>query len=245
MKERKDRNQKREIMNIYDNTELVRLLRKDIPVLTAQIRNLYAELDHRFHLSGAKIPITFGLDKDLLGSYTRAGDGEKEHFHFSLLFIGYAVEYPLSKEDRMDLYKHEYAHYMQHNIEIPKEYSWQSGLHGSAWKYCCSLIGAAPTPYYRAGEALLKHDYNKVLKNPIHDKTIPLRDNYRREREYQKEKNRVVKFKIGEQVEHPKFGVGHIEEIKQMSDSVRLHIRFREELKIIDQKWLLRTRFQR
>ncbi len=232
-------------MNIYDNTELVRLLRKDIPVLTAQIRNLYAELDHRFHLSGAKIPITFGLDKDLLGSYTRAGDGEKEHFHFSLLFIGYAVEHPLSKEDRMDLYKHEYAHYMQHNIEIPKEYSWQSGLHGSAWKYCCSLIGAAPTPYYRAGEALLKHDYNKVLRNPIHDKTIPLRDNYRREREYQKEKNRVVKFKIGEQVEHPKFGVGHIEEIKQMSDSVRLHIRFREELKIIDQKWLLRTRFQR
>lgn len=232
-------------MNIYDNTELVRLLRKDIPVLTAQIRNLYAELDHRFHLSGAKIPITFGLDKDLLGSYTRAGDGEKEHFHFSLLFIGYAVEHPLSKEDRMDLYKHEYAHYMQHNIEIPKEYSWQSGLHGSAWKYCCSLIGAAPTPYYCAGEALLKHDYNKVLKNPIHDKTIPLRDNYRREREYQKEKNRVVKFKIGEQVEHPKFGVGHIEEIKQMSDSVRLHIRFREELKIIDQKWLLRTRFQR
>lgn len=232
-------------MSIYDNTEFIRLLRKDIPVLTAQIRNLYAELDQRFHLSGAKIPITFGLDRDLLGSYTRSGDGEKEHFYFSLLFVGYAVEHPLSKEDRIDLYKHEYAHYMQQNIEIPKEYSWQSGLHGSAWKYCCSLIGAVPTPYYRVGEALLKHDYDKILKNPIHDRTIPLRDNYRREREYQKEKNRVVKFQIGEKVEHPKFGVGHIEEIKQMSDSVRLYIRFREELKIIDQKWLLRTRFQR
>lgn len=64
----------------------------------------------------------------------------------------------------MDLYKHEYAHYMQYNMDIPDKYNWQPGIHGSAWKYCCSLIGAAPTPYYKAGEGLIKHDYDKVLK---------------------------------------------------------------------------------
>ena len=232
-------------MSQYIDTELIHRLQRETPILTAQIRSLYVELDKKFHLRGAKVPITFGLDRDVLGSYTKAGYGAKEEFHFSLLFVGYGVENPLSKEDREDLYKHEYAHYMQQNMTIPKQYEWQPGLHGSAWKYCCSLIGAVPTPYYKVGEALLKQDYDKVLKNPIHDKTIPMRDNYRREREYQESKNRVVQYEIGEIVKHPKFGQGSIEYIQQMSGSVRLHIRFQDEVKVIDQKWLLRTKYQK
>lgn len=228
-----------------ENIERIKLLQQEIPILTAQIRKLYGELDKKFNLCGAKVPITFGFEKDLLGSYTRAGNGEQEHFHFSLLFAGYAVEHPLSKEDRMGLYKHEYAHYMQYHMDIPKEYQWQSGIHGSAWKYCCSLIGAAPTPYYKAGEALMKRDYDKILKNPIHDKTIPIRDVYRQERMYQENKNRVVQYQIGEKIKHPKFGEGSIEDIQQLSGSVRLHIRFKEEIKVIDQKWLLKTKYQR
>lgn len=224
--------------------ELRQILEKEVPVLMAQIRTVYEDLDKKFHLSGSQIPITFGFDTDVLGSYTREGLGEEEHFHFSLLFIGYAVKNPLSKEDRLDLYKHEYAHYMRANMKIPKQYDWQPGIHGSAWKYCCSLIGAVPTPYYKAGEALLKHDYDKVLKNPIHDKTIPLRDNYRREQEYQKQKNRIIQYKIGEEVKHPKYGVGNVENIQQTEGSVRLHIRFKDEMKIIDQKWLLKTKYQ-
>ena len=234
----------KEAMDRYTNTDLIRQLQKDIPILTAQIRALYEELDKRFHLQGAKVPVTFGLEKDLLGSYTRAGEGEEEHFHFSLLFAGYAVEHPLSKEERLDLYKHEYAHYMQYNMNIPKQYLWQPGIHGSAWKYCCSLVGAAPTPYYKAGEALLKHDYDKVLKNPIHDRTIPMRDTYRREQEYKKSKNSAVQYQVGETVTHPTFGEGVIEEIKQLAGSVRLYIRFGEIVKAIDQQWLLRTRYQ-
>lgn len=232
-------------MSQYIDTELIHRLQRETPILTAQIRSLYAELDKKFHLRGAKVPITFGLDRDVLGSYTKAGYGGKEEFHFSLLFVGYGVEHPLSKEDREDLYKHEYAHYMQQNMVIPKQYEWQPGLHGSAWKYCCSLIGAVPTPYYKVGEALLKQDYDKVLKNPIHDKTIPMRDNYRREREYQASKNRVMQYEIGEIVKHPKFGEGRVEDIQQMSGSVRLHIRFQDEVKVIDQKWLLRTKYQK
>ena len=225
--------------------EQMRVLQKEIPILTAEIRALYRELDRKYHLFGALVPITFGFDRDLLGSYTRAGNDEEEHFHFSLLFIGRSVAKPLGKEDRLDLYKHEYAHYMEHYIEIPKEYQWQPGLHGSAWKYCCSLVGAAPTPYYKAGESLMKHDYDKVLKNPINDKTVPIRDQYRREKEYQDQKNRVVQYQVGESVKHPKFGTGIVEEVEQMTGSVRLHIRFGEEVKIIDQKWLLKTKLER
>ena len=229
-------------MNTNISPEFMRRLQKDIPILTAQIRALYTELDKKFHLRGANVPITFGYDTDLLGSYTQAGINSEEHFHFSLLFAGYGVEKPLSKEDRLDLYKHEYAHYMRMNMKIPKEYEWQPGIHGSAWKYCCSLIGAVPTPYYKAGEALMPRKYDKVLKNPIHDKSIPLRDQYRREQEYQKQKNRKIQYQISETVKHPKFGEGIIQDLVQTDSSVKLHIRFGEEVKIIDQKWLLKTR---
>ena len=216
-------------------------LQKEIPILRALIQNLYEELDRKLHLNGAKVPITFGFDTDTLGSYTRRSAHEKEHFHFSLLFIAYGVKNPLSKEDRIDLFKHEYAHYMQYNMDIPDKYNWQPGIHGSAWKYCCSLIGAAPTPYYKAGEGLIKHDYDKVLKKKITDKSIPIRDTYSREQEYRKKKNSTVKFNINDDVNHPKFGKGTIEHIEQLEGSVRLHVRFGEDLKKIDQKWLLQA----
>lgn len=232
-------------MNENEKKNLIRALEKEIPILTAQIRALYRELDKKYHLQGAAVPITFGYEKDLLGSYTQASNQEKEHFHFSLFFIGYAVQNPLGKEDRIDLYKHEYAHYMQYHMTIPKEYTWQPGVHGSVWKYCCSLVGAAPTPYYRAGEALLKHDYKKVLRNPIHDRSVSMRDTYRREQEYQNMKNRIVQYEVGEEIRHPKFGTGSIEKIEQLSGSVRLHIQFNGNLKIIDQKWLLREKCQK
>ena len=223
---------------------LAQALQKEIPILTAQIRSLYAEFDKKFHLNGAKIPITFGMEPDLLGSYTRGSYHEKEHFHFSLLFIGYAVKNPLKKEDRLDLYKHEYAHYMQHNFHIPQEYQWRHGTHGSAWKYCCSLTGAAPTPYYKAGEALMKHDYEKKLRSPIHDRTVTVRDTYRRKQQHENTRNSIVRYEIGEDVSHPKFGTGNIEHVEQLPGSVRLHIRFGEELKVIDQKWLLRSKYK-
>lgn len=38
---------------------LSQALQKEIPILTVQIRSLYAEFDKKFHLNGAKIPITF------------------------------------------------------------------------------------------------------------------------------------------------------------------------------------------
>ena len=236
-----------EKMTYYNREDqfLRQRLQKEIPILRALIQNLYEELDRKLHLNGAKVPITFGYDTDTLGSYTRRSAHEKEHFHFSLLFIAYGVKNPLSKEDRIDLFKHEYAHYMQYNMQIPEKYKWQAGTHGSAWKYCCSLIGAAPTPYYKAGEGLIKHDYDKVLKKKITDKSIPIRDTYSREQEYRKKKNSTVKFNINDDVNHPKFGKGTIEHIEQLEGSVRLHVRFGEDLKKIDQKWLLQANLKK
>ena len=229
---------------MLDRERLYEALHKEIPILTTQIRKLYAELDQKFHLEGAKVPMTFGMDRDCLGSYTQAGGGEREHFHFSLLFVGYSVEHPLSRDDRMDLYKHEYAHYMQAHMKIPEKYQWQTGKHGSAWKYCCSLTGAAPTPYYKAGEALMKHDYEKKLRSPIHDRTVTVRDTSRRKQQHENTRNSIVRYEIGEDVSHPKFGTGNIEHVEQLPGSVRLHIRFGEELKVIDQKWLLRSKYK-
>ena len=195
-------------MNI--DPSIRKLLDNETTIHEAQIRALFQTLDRKFGLRGASVPIRFGYDEAVLGSYTPASAHEKEGFYFSLLFIGYAVKKPLSKEDRLDLYKHEYAHYMQYNMKIPAQYNWQAGKHGSAWKYCCSLVGAAPTPYYRIGESLLKHDYDK--------------------------------FQVNDVVTHPKFGEGTVEEVVQLSNSVRLHIRFADdEVKKIDQKWLLRS----
>ena len=228
-------------MNIDNN--LRHLLENETKIHLAEIRFLYQKLDRQLGLNGARVPITFGFDTDRLGAYTPGFGQDEEEFHFSLLFIGYCVAKPLSKDDRMDLYKHEYAHYMQYNMDIPDKYNWQPGIHGSAWKYCCSLIGAAPTPYYKAGEALMNHDYDKVLKNRIHDKSVPVRDTYQQLKTAQKKKDEVVQYKLGDAVTHPKFGHGIVEKINQRSGGVHLHIRFDGEVKCIDQKWLSRKKY--
>lgn len=54
-------------MSDRDYTELYASLQKETTILTAQIRALYRELDKKFHLRGAQIPITFGFETDALG----------------------------------------------------------------------------------------------------------------------------------------------------------------------------------
>ncbi len=56
---------------------LSQALQKEIPILTAQIRSLYAEFDKKFHLNGAKIPITFGMEPDLLDLIQEAAATKK------------------------------------------------------------------------------------------------------------------------------------------------------------------------
>ena len=219
-------------------------LYKSVPILKAEISALYQEFDQRFHLKGSKVPIEFGTDEEVLGSYKRATEHEGDSFYFNLSFIAYQSPVQLSKADREDLYRHEYAHYMQYHMAIPREYQFQPGIHGSAWKYCCSLTGAAPTPYYKVGESLQKHNYTKALHNPWKDPAVADKDRFRREKACQAKKAQTIQYEVGEEVTHPTFGDGTIENIVRSGTSVQLHINFPDHgLKKIDQKWLHRKKY--
>ena len=89
----------------------------------------------------------------------------------------------------------------------------------------------------------MDHNYDKVLKSRIHDKTVPIRDTYQRQQKAQKQKDEVVQYKIGDNITHPKFGDGIIEKTNLRSGGVHLHIRFDGEVKCIDQKWLMRRKY--
>lgn len=217
------------------NETLYRELSKEIPELEREIRQFYKTLDQKTGLHGSTLPITFGYETDVVGSFTRSDDS---CFHFSLLFLGSCIPNPLSLSDRKDLYKHEYAHYMEATMHIPMEYRFRPGLHGSAWQYCCSLIGAAPTPYFEPGKGDKTYDYDRLLKKkpPLH----PSAAAYRATQERKNKDNSTVKFQIGDTISHPKYGEGTIQDIKPLSSSVRLSVLFRDGLHTLDQTWLIR-----
>ncbi|MCR5580602.1 MAG: hypothetical protein K6F66_03345 [Pseudobutyrivibrio sp.] len=225
---------------------MLQMLHNEEPVLHAEITALYSVLDHKLGLHGAELPINFGMDEKALGAYIPASYDDEEHFEFSLFFIGFCLNEQLSKADRINLYKHEYAHYMARHIPIPSEYTWQPGIHGSAWKYCCSLIGAIPSDYYVEGQSLKKVDYDSVLKRPSVDHAqVQMLDTYHTQRAYRNMENSKVKYEIGDIVTHPKFGEGTVKEIEKQPSSVRLTIAFGEDIKIIDQKWLVKTGYKK
>ena len=220
--------------------DMLKLLHNEEPVLRAEITALYSVLDHKLGLHGADVPITFGMDEKALGSYLPPSYDNEEQFQFSLFFIGFCMNNQLTKADRVNLYKHEYAHYMTRHISIPEKYNWQPGVHGSAWKYCCSLIGAIPADYIQ------KVDYDSVLTRPnVDHKQVQMLDTYRTQKMYANMENAKIKYEVGDTVTHPKFGEGTVQEIEQQPASVRLHIAFGDEVKIIDQKWLVKTGYKK
>ncbi|SDI82473.1 hypothetical protein SAMN05421493_13018 [Pseudobutyrivibrio sp. 49] len=226
--------------------DMLNLLHKEEPVLRAEITALYSVLDHKLGLHGADVPITFGMDEKALGSYLPPSYDNEEQFQFSLFFIGFCMNNQLTKADRVNLYKHEYAHYMTRHISIPEKYNWQPGVHGSAWKYCCSLIGAIPADYYIEDASIQKIDYDSVLERPSVDhKQVQMLDTYRTQKMYANMENAKIKYEVGDVVTHPKFGEGTVQEIEQQPASVRLHIAFGDEIKIIDQKWLVKTGYKK
>ena len=177
--------------------DMLNLLHKEEPVLRAEITALYSVLDHKLGLHGADVPITFGMDEKALGSYLPPSFDNEEQFQFSLFFIGFCMNNQLSKADRVNLYKHEYAHYMTRHISIPEKYNWQPGVHGSAWKYCCSLIGAIPSDYYIENASIQKIDYDSVLERPSVDhKQVQMLDTYRTQKMYANMENAKVFYFI-------------------------------------------------
>ena len=226
--------------------DMLKLLHNEEPVLRAEITALYSVLDHKLGLHGADVPITFGMDEKALGSYLPPSYDNEEQFQFSLFFIGFCMNDQLTKADRVNLYKHEYAHYMTRRINIPEKYNWQPGVHGSAWKYCCSLIGAIPSDYYIEDASIKKIDYESVLTRPnVDHKQVQMLDTYRTQKMYANMENAKVKYEVGDVVTHPKFGEGTVQEIEKQPASVIIHISFGDEVKVIDQKWLVKTGYQK
>ena len=62
-------------MNI--DPSIRKLLDNEATIHEAQIRALFQTLDRRFGLRGASVPIRFGYDEAVLGSYTPASSHEK------------------------------------------------------------------------------------------------------------------------------------------------------------------------
>ena len=67
----------------------------------------------------------------------------------------------------------------------------------------------------------------------------------RLEAEYKKTRDSKVQYQVGDSVEHPKFGAGSIEKVEQRTGGVHLHIRFEDGVRKIDQKWLIRSKYQK
>ena len=99
--------------NTYEGLRAI--LEKETPILIAQIRALYRELDKKFHLQGAKVPITFGFDTDSLGSYNQNGHWQKEHFHFSLFFMTCIHFLPTVRRNQ---FTHLFQYFPSQNLQL-------------------------------------------------------------------------------------------------------------------------------
>ncbi len=102
-----------------------------------RIREEIAKLDKKTGLQGAKLPITFGNSKYVVGSYYTQKNRPKK-FQFSNYFFQ-NPEFP--HEEAVDTIRHEYAHYMDSVI------FGKSG-HGKTWKQCCFYIDCSAGKYY-------------------------------------------------------------------------------------------------
>jgi len=142
-----------------------------------KIRAELKRLDDFTGLKGATLPIKFGKAKTSLAYFSPAKDNM--HFYFSNFYFQ-DPEFPV--EDKNDVIRHEYAHYMDYVI---------NGVcgHGVTWKMCCNRIGARPIRCYN-------------IKNS---------DRYLKLHEAEDRENAELdKIKVGTPLTHPMYGKGTI-----------------------------------
>ena len=107
-------------------------------------------------------------------------------------------------EEALDTIRHEYAHYMEFTL-------YGHGGHGPTWKLCCDEIGAVPVRCYNAERA--EHYRQKHL-------------------EEEKLSQHYDTYKVGDQIEHPRFGTGVIIDIFGESITRGVTIAFAEDVGI-------------
>ena len=117
-----------------------------------------------------------------------------------------------SEECALDTIRHEYAHFLDDMIYGNND------DHGETWKKCCEMVGAIPESKHFGARYV--HNWNKE----------------RREKEISELCN---SFRVGEWIEHPKFGKGVIESINDEECNRRAVVRFGESVKTLSLKWVV------
>lgn len=145
----------------------------------ADIRKELKRLDRKTGLKGATLPISFGKGKSVLGTFCSTDGGA---FRFSRYYFD-DPSWP--EEEAYDTIRHEYAHYMDHEL-------YGNMGHGITWKKCCMEIGALPVRCYSSERAKYHQDKHKMER----EKSM-----------------RLDQYKVGHFIVHPKYGKGEIIEI--------------------------------
>lgn len=141
-----------------------------------RIRTELARLDARTGLRGAGLPVRFGNARCTLGVFSVRED--QPYFRFSNWWFQ-NPDWP--EECALDVIRHEYAHYMDWQL-------YGGSGHGTTWKQCCVMIGAAPVRLYQQE----REEY--------------YRDIHRQQEEW-------GSLRAGDLVRHPKFDLGKIREV--------------------------------
>lgn len=180
----------------------------------AMIRQEIQRLDEMTGLHGNDLIVDFGNAKNTLGCFVRVG-GKPHKFRFSKVYF---EDDAFSMHEAYDVIRHEYAHYMNHEIHGDMV----DGKHGEKWKECCRRVGARPSRYY------------DPAANEIH-----LRKEREAAEELKTKRNYLAMMKVGDKLMHPKFGIGEICSIENTACDARVKMVFQSgEVKTISAKWM-------
>lgn len=171
------------------------------------IRREMEKLDKKTGLTGSKLPIVFSNCYSCLGAFHCDSDS-KMWFSFSKKYY-HSNEF--SKEEALDVIRHEYAHYMNRIV-------YKGSGHDSTWRKCCSDVGAIATRLY---SGLFNDYYIKKEQNT----NILLEE--------------LKQFKVGSKIRHPVFGTGYVTAIYGRDVGMRLEVEFYSVgIKTLTAKWV-------
>lgn len=172
----------------------------------ARIRAEIRRLDRMTGLHGSELQIKFTRSHRTLGSYT-AYD-RNPYFEFSAFHFDNPA---IPDEMKLDVIRHEYAHYMEHML-------YNQVSHSATWKKCCGEVDAYPHRLY--SPAIEKHYTN------LHRKEAE------KARQYDA-------YTVGGTVRHPVFGAGRITAVLPSRHDRILEIAFPCGVKRLSVNWVM------
>lgn len=181
-----------------------------------RIRAEISRLDKKTGLCGATLPIRLVKRARSLGSFHMDGNENPLYFTFTQ---SYFEDRDFSEDEALDTIRHEYAHYMKHALYPGCEES----HHGPLWHKCCLQVSAAPNRYYN-------------IKYAQHLRLRTLQKEQTNESIY----DFMEELTVGQQIDHPVYGTGHISYIHRTKDNARITLTFIDgQVRIFGAKWIM------